>query len=66
MTNRMHIKGEHHLRYNMMVWYKRDDFDILNNISEYVTLVYLMNSLGNVNRAISILGYWINIKTLVK
>ena len=38
---------------------KNDAFDILTNISGYVTLVQLMDSLGNVNHVISILGYWI-------
>ena len=42
-----------------MTWKKNDDFDILNNISEYVTLVQLMDSLGNLNYAISIVGHWI-------
>ena len=43
----------------MKVWHKNDAFDILKNISECVTLVKLMQPLGNVNHAISILGYWI-------
>ena len=55
----MHIKGEQNLRYNLKVWHKNYDFDILKNISEYITLVQLMDSLGNVNDAISIVGYWI-------
>ena len=38
---------------------KNDAFDILNDISEYVTLVQLMDSLGNLNHAISMIGYWI-------
>ena len=38
----------------MTIWNKKDDFDILNEISENVTLVQLMDSLGNVNHAISI------------
>ena len=38
ITNRMKIKGEHNLRYNLKVWKKRGAFDILKNISEYVTL----------------------------
>ena len=59
MRNIMHIKVEQHLRYNMKIWNKKDDFDIINKISEYVTLVHLIDSLGNVNHAISILGYWI-------
>ena len=36
-----------------------DAFDTLKNVSEYVTLEQLMDSLGNVNHAISIVGYWI-------
>ena len=59
MTNRMYIKVEHFLRYNMKIWHKNDAFDILKNISEYVTLVQLMDSLVNLNNAISILVYWI-------
>ena len=58
-TNIMHIKGEQRLRYNLKVWHKKDAFDRLNKTSEYVTLVQLMDSLGNLNRAISIVRYWI-------
>ena len=56
MTNRRKNKGEHNLRYNLKVWHKRGAFGILKNISEYVTLVQLINSLENVNNAISIVG----------
>ena len=59
MTNRMHIKGERRLGYNLKVWHKNYAFDIINNIIEYVTLVQLMDSLGNLNNAISIVGYCI-------
>ena len=31
----------------------------MTDISEHVTLVKFMYSLGNVNHAISVLGYWI-------
>ena len=34
-------------------------FDILTNISEHVILVQLMDYLDNVNRAISVVAYWI-------
>ena len=34
-------------------------FNLLNNTSEHVTLVKLMDSLGNMNHAISVVGYWI-------
>ena len=59
MKNRMHIKGKHRLRYDVKVRHKKDDFDILKNKSKYVNLVQLMDSLGNLNRAISILGHCI-------
>ena len=52
-------KGEQHLRYNIKRWNLKGDFDILNDISEKFTLLKLMDSLVNVNYAISILGYWI-------
>ena len=59
MKNRRRIKGEKKLQYNLTLWKKYDAFDILNDISEDVTLVQFMDSLGNVNHAISILGHWI-------
>ena len=34
-------------------------FDILNNISEHVTLVQIMDSLGNMNYAVNVIGKWI-------
>ena len=43
----------------MKVWQKNDAVDILNNVSEYVTLVKLMDLLGNLNNAIGIVGYCI-------
>ena len=49
----MHYYYYHHL------WKKDNDFDTLNDISEDVTLVQLMETLGNVNNAISIVWYWI-------
>ena len=58
-TNIMHIKGEQHIIYNMKIWNKNDAFYILNEISENVTLVQLMDTLGNVNHAIIIASSWI-------
>ena len=58
MKNKLRHKGEQRLIYNLKIW-KKGDVDILNDISKNVTLVQLMNSLGNVNHAISIVGYWI-------
>ena len=59
MKKRRKIKGEQNLQYNLTIWKKNDDFYILNDTSEDVTLVQLMDSLVNMNHAISILGYWI-------
>ena len=59
MSNRSKIKGEQNLRYNLTIWRENDAFDILNNISENANLVQLMDSLGNVNHAIIIVGNWI-------
>ena len=59
MSNRRKIKGEQNLTYNLTIWKKNNDFDILNEISEVVSLVQLMDSTGNENHAISIVGHWI-------
>ena len=59
MTNRRKIKGDQNLKYNLTIWKKNDSFDILNDMSDNFTLVQLMESIGNVNHAISILGHWI-------
>ena len=39
MKNRRKINDEQKLQYNLTIWKKNDDFDILNDISEDVTLV---------------------------
>ena len=38
---------------------KKGEYEILKNISTNVTLVQLMDSLGNVNHAISVVSSWI-------
>ena len=43
----------------MKISEKNDAFDILNDISDFFPLVQLMDTLGNVNNATSILSYWI-------
>ena len=60
MKNRRKIKVEQNIRYNLTIWKKNDAFDILNDISEDVTLVQLMDSLVNEDHAISIVGHWIS------
>ena len=59
MSNIRKIKDGQNLRYNLMIWKENYAFDILNDISENVTLVQLIDSLENVNCAISILGHCI-------
>ena len=57
MSNRRKIKGEQNLRYNLTIWRGNDTFDILKETNENITLVQLMDSLGNVNHDIIIVGY---------
>ena len=54
IVGRKSREGEKRLRYGLEQWNKIDSFDSLNNISEDVILVNLMTSLGNVNRAVSV------------
>ena len=45
--------------YSLMKYKKKGSYDILKYIGENVTWVQLMNSLGDLNCAISVVGYWI-------
>ena len=38
---------------------QKGEYDIFNDITANITLVQLMDSLGNVNHAISVVGSWI-------
>ena len=53
------MKVEQNLQYNLTIWRENNYFDILNDTSEDVTLVQLMESLVNVNHDISVVGYFI-------
>ena len=57
MKYKLHQIGEQHLRYNLNKCENRGTFDIMNDISENVTLVQLMYTLGNVNHDIGVVGY---------
>ena len=59
MLNRKRNKGEARVHYSLERIKKKGEYDILKNISANVTLVQLMDSLGNVNHAISVVGSWI-------
>ena len=53
------MKGEPKMHYSLVKYKKEVSYDILKDISEHVTLVQLIGYLENVNRAISVVGYWI-------
>ena len=57
--NENKIKGELKLYYSLKKYKNKGSYDILTDISENFTLVQLMDSLGNVNHAISVVGCWI-------
>ena len=59
LKNQKRVKGEHNLYYSMKMYKKMGSFNIFNNISEHLTLIKLMDSIGNANHAISVVGYWI-------
>ena len=48
--------GKAKVYYNLIKYKKKGLYKFLENISENVTLVQLMYSLGNVNHAISVVG----------
>ena len=52
-------RDEAKVHYNLIKYKKKGLYKILEDISEHFTLVQLMDSLGNVNNDISVVGYWI-------
>ena len=59
MKNNKRNKGEVRVHYKLIKYKKKGEYKILEDISENVTLVQLMDLLGNVNHAISVVGNWI-------
>ena len=59
MLNRKRNKGETRVHYKVMKYKKMGEYKFFEDISANFTLVQLMDSLGNVNHAISVVGYWI-------
>ena len=45
--------------YSLVKYKQKVSYDILKDISENVTLVQLMDTLGNVNHSIIVVGNWI-------
>ena len=59
MLNHKRNKGETRVHYKLMKYKKMGEYKFLEDISANVTLVQLMDSLGNVNHDISVVGSWI-------
>ena len=59
LNNEKRLKGEPRVYYSLERYKKMGSYDIMTDISEHVTLLQLMDSLGNFNHAISVVGYWI-------
>ena len=51
--------SEAKVHYKLKIYKKKELYKVLEDISENVTLVQLMDSLVNVNHAISVVGNWI-------
>ena len=58
MLNRKRKKGETRVNYNLMKYKKMGGYKILDDISANFTLVQFMDSIVNVNHAISVVGSW--------
>ena len=59
LKNKKINKGEPKVQYSLIKYKQTGTYNILKDISETFTLVRLMDSLGNLNRSISGVGYWI-------
>ena len=59
MLNPKINKGEARVNYKLIKYKKMGDYKILEDISANFTLVQLMDSIINVNHAISVVGSWI-------
>ena len=59
MLNNRINKVESRVHYQLIKYRLMGEYKILEDISANVTLFQLMDSLGNVNHAISVVGNWI-------
>ena len=59
MKNQKRVKGEQKLYYILKTYIPKYYVNILNDISEHVTLEKLMDHIGNVNHDIIFVGCWI-------
>ena len=59
MVNMVQKEGEKWLCYTFKSWKQSELFDIINYISEYVTLVQFVETVGNVSCDVIIAWVWI-------
>ena len=59
LKKRKKMKGKPKVHYSLVKYKNKGSYDILKDISEYVTLAQLMDYLGNLIHDISVVGYWI-------
>ena len=59
LKKRNKVKGEPRVYYSLRKYKNMGSFDIMTDKTKHFTLVQLMDYLGNVNHAISVVGYWI-------
>ena len=59
LKNKKINKGETKVHYSLIKYKQKGLYKHFEDISKNFTLVQLMDSLGNVNHAISVVGYWI-------
>ena len=59
LKDKKKLQCEPKVCYSLRKYKNKGSYDILTDISEHVTLVQLMDYLGNVNHYISVVGYWI-------
>ena len=59
MNNNKINLGEARVHYNLKKYKEIGEYKFLEDISENFTLVQLMDSLKNVNHAISVVGKWL-------
>ena len=59
LKNKKRNVGEARVKYNLIKYKKMHEYNFLGNISENFTLVQFMDSLGNVNHSISVVGNYI-------
>ena len=57
LKNEETIQSKPIVYYSLSKYKQKGSYDILKDIIENVTLVQLMDSLGNVNHSISVVGY---------